>query len=73
MVENMFRLIKNQTYKKLYDKIEELKYDIKSILNDNKTKLSLNKLFIETLEVYIQFIGKNDKINLSRNSFYCFL
>ena len=65
MVENMFRLIKNQTYKKLYDKIEELKYDIKSILNDNKTKLSLNKLFIETLEVYIQFIEKNDKINLN--------
>ena len=46
MVENVFRLIKNITYKKLYKIINYLIEDIKNILIDDKTIKSLNKLYI---------------------------
>ena len=65
MVENVFRLIKNKTYKKLYKSIELLITDIKEILNDNKTLLSLKKLFNETVEEYLKFIQENKHINLN--------
>ena len=65
MVENVFRLIKNKTYKKLYNSINELKSDVIKILNDNNTKNSLNKLFIETIGEYIKFIKQNEYINLN--------
>lgn len=65
MIENVFRLIKNQTYKKLYNNIKELKSDIVGILCEDKTKDSLKKLFRETIENYIKFIDKNEKINLN--------
>ena len=65
MVENVFRLIKNNTYKKLYNSTYELKSDIIKILDDKKTKSSLNNLFNETLGEYIEFIKKNENVNLN--------
>ena len=65
MVEKVFRLIKNKTYKLLYTNINELKNDVKKILDEEKTKLSLKKLFKETIEEYINYIDKNEKINLN--------
>lgn len=65
MVENVFRLIKNKTYKKLYKSIELLITDINEILNDNKTLLSLKKLFNETVGEYLKFIQDNKHINLN--------
>ena len=65
MVENVFRLIKNKTYKKLYKSIELLITDIKEILNDNKALLSLKKLFNETVGEYLKFIQENKHINLN--------
>ena len=65
MVENVFRLIKNNIYKKLYNSTYELKSDIIKILDDKKTKSSLNNLFNETLGEYIEFIKKNENVNLN--------
>ena len=65
MVENVFRLIKNITYKKLYDDIELLTKDIINIINLDTTINSLNRLFSETLGEYISFIEKNRLINLN--------
>jgi len=64
MVENVFRLIKNKTYKRIYNSIDVLKNDIVSILNNNSTKLTLKKLFNETIREYIKFIEKNKHFNL---------
>lgn len=64
MVENVFRLIKNKTYKRIYNSIDILKNDIVAILNDNNTKLTLKKLFNETIREYIKFIEKNKHFNL---------
>ena len=65
MIENLFRLIKNITYKKLYDDIELLTKDIINIINLDTTKNSLNRLFSETLGEYISFIEKNRLIDLN--------
>ena len=65
MIENVFRLIKNITYKKLYDNIELLTKDIINIINLDSTKNSLNRLFNETLGEYISFIEKNRLIDLN--------
>ena len=65
MVENVFRLIKNITYKKLYDDIELLTKDIINIINLDTTINSLNRLFSETLGEYISFIEKNRLIDLN--------
>ena len=65
MAENVFRLIKNKTYKSIYNSIDILKNDIITILNDNSTKLALKKLFNETIREYIKFIEKNKHFNLN--------
>lgn len=65
MIENVFRLIKNKTYKKIYNSMENLKNDIINILNDNSTILTLKKLFSETIREYIKFINKNKYFNLN--------
>lgn len=65
MVEKVFRLIKNKTYKLLYNNINELKNDVKKILGEEKTKESLKKLLKETIEEYINYIDKNENVNLN--------
>ena len=65
MIENVFRLIKNNTYKKLYNNLEELTKDIIEILSLDSTRNSLNNLFIETLGEYVSFFEENKLINLN--------
>ena len=65
MIENVFRLIKNNTYKKLYDSTETLTKDIIEILGLDSTRNSLNNLFIETLGEYVSFFEENKLINLN--------
>ena len=65
MIENAFRLIKNNTYKKLYNNLEELTKDIIEILSLDSTRNSLNNLFIETLGEYVSFFEENKLINLN--------
>ncbi len=65
MVENVFRLIKNKTYKKLYKDITYLIEDIKLILEDQNTIFTLKKLYSETIKVYLNYIEKNGHINLN--------
>ena len=65
MIENVFRLIKNNTYIKLYDSTETIAKDIIEILGRDSTRNSLNNLFIETLGEYISFIEENNLINLN--------
>ena len=68
MIELAFRNIKNLTYKKLYSKIENLKHDIKTIIEGDLIKSSLAKLFKETLKEYQNFINVNLEYNLENES-----
>ncbi len=66
MIENVFREIKNITYKKLYSNTFELKKDLKSIIEGEKIKKYLPKLFNETMKEYESFIDSyinNNNIN----------
>ena len=65
MVENVFRLIKNITYKKLYQNIIELKNDLKIIIEGDNVVKSLNKLYKETLVIYKNYNDSNNFINLN--------
>ena len=65
MVENVFRLIKNITYKKLYKNIIELKKDLKIIIEGDNVVKSLSKLYKETLVIYKNYIDSNNYINLN--------
>ena len=64
MVENVFRFIKNYTYKRLYKNVVSLGNDIKDIINNNVNKNLLNKLFKEVLIEYQKFINEKIDINL---------
>lgn len=68
MIELAFRNIKNLTYKKLYSKIENLKHDIKAIIEGDLIKSSLAKLFKETLIEYQNFINVNLEYNLENET-----
>lgn len=65
MVENMFRLVKNRTYKKLYNDLNILIEDIENIFKEEKTIISLKKLYIETLREYFNFINKYKYFNFN--------
>ena len=64
-IELSFRAIKNQTYKKLYNNINELSVDIKNIIKSDNFRKTLYKNFIETLSKYLIFIKKNNDIDLN--------
>lgn len=68
MIEIVFRNIKNLTYKKLYSRIEDLKNDIKAIIEGDLIKSSLGKLFKETLKEYQNFINDYSEYNLENES-----
>jgi hypothetical protein len=61
MVENIFRYIKNYTYKRLYKNITILGNDIKDIIDNNVNKNLLDRLFKEVLIEYQEYI--KEKIN----------
>ena len=66
MIENVFREIKDITYKKLYSNTYELKKDLKNIIEGEKIKKYLPKLFNETMKEYESFINSyinNNNVN----------
>ena len=65
MVENIFRLIKNITYKKLYKNISKLKKDLILIIEGEIVTKSLNNLYLETLIIYKNYINSNLFKNLN--------
>ena len=65
MIENCFRFIKNLTYKRLYNNINELNTDVKNINEGNDLKDSGKNLYKETLLVYRNYINSNYNINLN--------
>ena len=65
MDENVFRLIKNITYKKLNKNISELKKDLILIIEGEIVIKSLSNLYIETLIIYKNYINSNLFKNLN--------
>ena len=65
MIEMCFRAIKNKTYKTIYKNITELKNELKILIEGDYLENLLNKLFIETLNNYLNYISENIKLNLN--------
>lgn len=66
MIELVFRLIKNHTYKRLYKNRDELENGIIKIIESGKIEETLNSLYAETLIHYLNFINKNKEIDLNK-------
>ena len=65
MVENVFRLIKNITYKRLYNSINVLSKDIEELLKGITISSSLGRIFKETIKEYLQFFEDYKSYNLN--------
>ena len=65
MIEVCFRVLKNKTYKTIYKNITELKIELKILIEGDYLINFLNKLFIETLNNYLNYISNNIKLNLN--------
>ena len=65
MIETFFRALKNKTYKTIYKNISELKKELKTLIEGDYLVNLLNKLFIETLNNYLNYISENIKQNLN--------
>ena len=65
MIEYVFRFIKNITYKNLYSSLFELQQAINNIIESDKLRFTLEKLYKETLFNYINFIEQNKFMNLN--------
>ena len=65
MIEYCFRFIKNLTYKKIYENISSLKKDVVEIIESQSFINSLQGLYKDTLLNYINFVEKNQNINLN--------
>ena len=65
MIEYCFRFIKNITYKKIYENILSLKKDVVEIIESQSFLNSLEGLYKDTLLNYINFVEKNQNINLN--------
>ena len=65
MIELVFRLIKNITYKRIYNNINSLKADVIEIIKSGKIEASLPRLYKETINQYINFIKINNYIDLN--------
>ena len=65
MVEYVFGYIKNITYKNLYSSLFELQQAINNIIESDKLRFTLEKLYKETLFNYINFIEQNKFMNLN--------
>ena len=63
-IELAFRYIKNKTYKNIYSDIKKLKNDVEEIIKSSEFRNALSQNFRETLERYMEFINKNNNINL---------
>ena len=65
MIELVFRLIKNITYKNIYQNINGVEKDIIDIIKSGKIEKSLNLLYKETLLNYFNFINLNKGLDLN--------
>ena len=65
MIELVFRLIKNLTYKNIYQNINSLEKDILEIIKSGKIENSLKNLYKETFSNYDCFINDNKDLNLN--------
>jgi hypothetical protein len=63
-IEYVFLNIKSYLYKKLIKNIKELKKEINNILNDEKLKKTIKKIYADELGIYYKFIKDNDNENI---------
>jgi len=69
-VELAFRAIKKVLYKKLFNDMDEVEYEVKKILNANNFNHTLIANFKETLEQYRKFCEDNGSIIFIQNDIY---
>ena len=65
LIELFFRLFKRKIYKNLYSSTEEATKDIEKIIQNENLKYSLYKNYRETLQVYLNYAKKYEKLNLN--------
>ena len=65
MIEKVFRYIKNLTYKQIFSSQNKFVNKIIEIIESEKLKITLKKLFKETLNIYEDFIKSNSIKNLN--------
>ena len=65
LIENMFGVIKNNTYRKLYKDYKSLIADIPKIIEEKIRKYQLNKIYKNILREYYVFIIKHKIKNLN--------
>ena len=65
MIEICFRALKNKIYNKLYKNINQVKKELKILIEGDYLKNILFKLYKETLIKYLDFINDNLVINLN--------
>ena len=65
LIENMFGVIKNNTYRKLYKDYKSLIADIPKIIEEKIKKDQLNKMYKNILREYYDFIIKHKINNLN--------
>ena len=65
MVENVFRFIKNTTYKRLYNSINVLSKEIEELLKGITISSTLGRLFKETIKEYLEFVDNYKSYNLN--------
>jgi transposase len=65
LIENVFRILKNNTYKKLFKSYKGLMKDLPKIINDKINEEVLKKLYKNVLLEYYNYILKNKSNNLN--------
>ena len=61
-IEYVFLNIKSSLYKRLIKNTKELKKYIKNIINDEKFKITLKKIYADELDIYFRYIEENKMI-----------
>ena len=67
-IEFLFLNIKSHLYKMLIKNRKELKKEIESVLNQGKMKITIRKIYLNSLKKYLKFIDEN--INENINTIY---
>ena len=64
-IELVFRSIKNITYKELFSSIDNLKNRLEQIIKSEELNKTINLLFKDTLNNYLNFIKEYKTFNLN--------
>ena len=64
-IELVFRSIKNITYKELFSSIDNLKNRLEQIIKSEELNKTINLLFKDTLNNYLNFIKEYKAFNLN--------